>query len=156
MEDAPQRTLRDARVELLHRGGEAPVEARHPDAACAARSVHHHLGFGAGHRERLLAEHVGARREGADGDHAVQVGRRRDDDDLGLGLLDHLLPSLEDVRHAVAVGDRLRAHHVALADGDDAATVGLKRGDVGAAEAEHDDADRERVLGHGSVPGQFL
>ena len=86
----------------------------------------------------------------------MQVGRRRDDDDLGLGLLDHLLPSLEDVRHAVAVGDRLRAHHVALADGDDAATVGLKRGDVGAAEAEPDDADRERVLGHGSVPGQFL
>ena len=117
-----------------------------------AGGVHHRLGVRAGHREGLLAEHVGARREGADGDRTVQMGRRRDDDDLGLRPFEHLLPPREDVRHAVAVGRRLGTRLIALADGDDATPVGLKRRDVGAAEAEPDDADREGVLGHGISP----
>src|SRR5207253_10304558 len=76
-----------------------------------------------------------------------------DHDDLGLRRLEHLFPATEDVLDAVAVGDRLGARLVALAEGDDTAAVDLERGDVGAAEAEADDADRGRVLGDGISAG---
>src|SRR2546422_11376546 len=71
----------------------------------------------------------------------------RSHDDLGLRRLEHVLPATEDVLDAVAVGDRLGARLVALAEGDDTAAVDLERGDVGAAEAEADDRSEESRVG---------
>ena len=65
----------DHGVEALHRGGEAPVEARHADAPGARGRLHHVAPLGGGHGERLLAEHVGAPGEGGERDGVMQ-GRR--------------------------------------------------------------------------------
>src|SRR5439155_23118613 len=50
-------------------------------------------------------------------------------DALPICRLEHVLPATEDVLDAVAVGDRLGARLVALAEGDDTAAVDLERGD---------------------------
>ena len=65
----------DHGVEALHRGGEAPVEARHADAPGARGRLHHVAPLGGGHGERLLAEHVGAPGEGGERDGVMQVRR---------------------------------------------------------------------------------
>ncbi len=78
----------------------------------------------------------------------MQVRRRRDHDDLGPRSVDHVLPAGEDPRDAVAARDRFRAGLVALTYRDDAAPVGLERGDVSAAVPEPDDADRRFVSVH--------
>jgi len=78
----------------------------------------------------------------------VQVWGGGNDDDLGTGRLQHLLPAAEDVRNVIAVREDLGARLIALTQGNHPTALGLKGGDVGAAEAETYDADRGSRRGH--------
>src|ERR1700675_844146 len=63
----------------------------------------------------------------------------------------HVLPLLEDPRHAVLVRDGPRGRLVALAYRHDLRAIGLERRDMRPAEAEADDAHRGDALGHRSL-----
>src|SRR4029453_8228125 len=63
----------------------------------------------------------------------------------------HVLPPLEDPRHAVLVRDGAGGCLVALAHRHDLRAIGLERRDMRPAEAEGDDAYRGDALGHRSL-----
>src|ERR1700675_4698512 len=60
----------------------------------------------------------------------------------------HVLPLLEDPRHAVLVRDGAGGRLVALAYRHDLRAIGLERRDMRPAEAEADDAHSGNALGH--------
>jgi hypothetical protein len=94
---------------------------------------------------------VGAPSEGGERDGVMQVRRCCDHDDLGMRLGQHVLPFLEDPRHAVLVRDGAGGRLVALTYRHDLRAIGLKRRDMRPAEAEADDAHRGDALGHRSL-----
>src|SRR5678815_3685705 len=66
-------------------------------------------------------------------------------------LNQHVLPLLEDPRHAVLVRDGAGGRLVALAYRHDLRAIGLERRNMRPAEAEADDAHRGDALGHRSL-----
>ena len=147
MEDAADGAIGQERAHLLHRGREAPIEARHADAAAAGDVGDDGVCVLACGREGLLAEDVRAPRSGGPHDGAVQVRRRRDYDDVGMLGGEHVLPACVRVRHAVGRRYLVRGGLVPLTDRGDVGAGGLERGHVSAPEAEADDRDRGRRRG---------
>jgi hypothetical protein len=151
VEDAAEKARLGHDVQALHRRDEPPVEARHGGALRALGRRDHVAPFLRRHGQRLLAEDVRAFLEGGHGDLAVERGRRGDHHDVGLRLLEHVLPPLEHAGYAVASGDLAGDLLVALADRHHLAAVALEGGNVGATEAEPDDADGAGSESHDQV-----
>ena len=147
MQHTPDGALGHERAHPLHGRGKAPVEPGHPDASSARDVGDDRFRVLARGRERLFAQHVrsAGRRRARDG--AMQVGRRRDDDDVGVFGREHVFPARVGARHAIGGGDLASRGLVALAHGDHPRPGGLEAWYVSAAEAEPDDDDRGRRRG---------
>ena len=151
MQETPERPRLHHGVQALHGRRVAEVERRHGGAAGALGRLEHGARLRRVHGQRLFAEDVAAGGQRLEGDRFVKSGGRGDHHDLRPGLREHPLPAVEDPRYPVALGDLARHLLVALTDGHHRATVRLEGGNVGAAEAEPDDADGTGRSSHGHV-----
>src|ERR1700730_4433093 len=117
MEEPAEGAGLDESVEALHRGRVAPVEAGHPGALGSRGRLDHRAALGRVHGERVLAEDMTTCGEGFERDLVVQHWRRRDDQYLGLGLYQQVLPAGKDAWDPVPVSDGAGGLVISLRDG---------------------------------------
>jgi len=118
----PQRIDVPARQEAPHRlhvGPKAVVHSDHHSPAVFLARLEHPLHPGERERERPLAQHMRAGREGGDDVDLVQVIRSADGDRGGTGVLEHFLDVVEGFLDLEAPRQRLGLTEVRVADRGD-------------------------------------
>ena len=119
VEDAPEAPLLDQPVRERHRGAATivvPDEGAHALLGGGARGEHHLLRVGERAGERLLARDMLAGLEARDRHLGVEMVRRRDIDELDLGVREQVLPVHGRVLPAPLGGERGGFRGVATRD----------------------------------------